>query len=72
MRGSNNPLAIIIVGVGNADFSNMETLDGDDEALYSQIYRQYAAADIVQFVPFNQFKNNPTLLARETLMELPG
>jgi hypothetical protein len=24
------PLSVIIVGVGNADFSNMDILDGDD------------------------------------------
>lgn len=72
VRGSKSPLAIIIVGVGDADFSNMETLDGDDEALWSSRYNQYCDADIVQFVPFNEFKNNPTLLAKETLMELPG
>ena len=30
------------------------------------------AADIVQFVPFNEFKMNPHLLAKETLMEVPG
>jgi hypothetical protein len=72
VRGSNNPLAIIIVGVGNADFSMMDKLDGDDEALYSSTLRRYAAADIVQFVPFNDFKHNPTLLAKETLQELPG
>lgn len=47
VRGSNNPLAIIIVGVGNADFSMMDKLDGDNEALYSNTYRKYAAADIV-------------------------
>ena len=72
VRGSNLPVAIIIVGVGDADFSSMEILDGDEEALYSQTYRQYMAADIVQFVPFNDFKNNPHLLAKETLNELPG
>jgi len=72
VRGSNNPLAIIIVGVGNADFGMMDKLDGDDEALFSQTLRRYAAADIVQFVPFNDFKHNPTLLAKETLQELPG
>lgn len=72
VRGSNNPLAIIIVGVGNADFSMMDKLDGDEEALYSETHRRYAAADIVQFVPFNDFKHNPTLLAKETLNELPG
>lgn len=72
VRGSQLPLGIIIVGVGNADFSNMDTLDGDDEALYSTTFRSYAAADIVQFVPFNDFKHNPHLLAKETLAEIPG
>ena len=71
VRGSELPVAIIIVGVGDADFSSMETLDGDEEALYSQAYRKYMAADIVQFVPFNEFKHNPHLLAKETLMEVP-
>ena len=65
-------MAIVIVGVGDADFSNMETLDGDEAPLYSNNYREYVAADIVQFVPFNDFKNNPSALARETLQELPG
>ena len=72
VRGSDLPLAIIIVGVGEADFSSMEQLDGDDEALYSSAYRRYMSADIVQFVPFNEFKHNPHLLAKETLMEVPG
>lgn len=40
-------MAIIIVGVGEADFESMETLDADDEALYSSTYRKYMAADIV-------------------------
>lgn len=72
VRGSASPMAIIIVGVGDADFGNMEMLDGDDEALYSSKYARYCDADIVQFVPFNEFKHNPHLLAKETLMELPG
>ena len=72
VRGSQFPLGIIIVGVGDADFSNMDTLDGDEQALYSNTYRMYAAADIVQFVPYNQFKQNPHMLAKETLTEIPG
>jgi len=71
VRGSNNNLAIIIVCVGDADFESMEILDGDEEALYSKSYRKYMAADIVQFVPYNDFKHNPHLLAKETLMEVP-
>lgn len=30
VAASHLPLSIIIVGVGNEDFSNMEILDGDD------------------------------------------
>lgn len=29
-------------------------------------------ADIVQFVPFREFRSNPMLLAKETLEEVPG
>ena len=42
------PMSVIIVGVGNEDFSAMEQLDGDDNRLS---YRgKYAERDIVQFV----------------------
>jgi len=30
------------------------------------------AADIVQFVPYRDFANNPMELAKETLEEVPG
>lgn len=72
MRGSELPLAIIIVGVGDADFEAMDILDSDGEFLYSETYKKYMEADIVQFVPFNQFKHSPHLLAKETLYEVPG
>jgi hypothetical protein len=71
VRGSSLPLSIIIVGVGNADFSTMDVLDADDEPLYSKRFKKYMESDIVQFVPFSEFKNNPTLLAKETLEEVP-
>lgn len=35
VRGSSLPLSIVIVGVGTADFSNMDTLDADEEPLFS-------------------------------------
>lgn len=67
------PLSIIIVGVGNADFSNMEFLDGDSKALKSSSGVP-CRRDIVQFVPYNRIKaqGGPGLLAKETLKELPG
>jgi len=45
--GSDLPLSIIIVGVGNSNFSKMDTLDGDDEPLYSKKYKKYRERDIV-------------------------
>jgi hypothetical protein len=40
------PVSIIIVGVGSADFSNMNTLDADTEPL--QANGRYAMRDITQ------------------------
>jgi vacuolar-type H+-ATPase subunit F/Vma7 len=72
VRGSDLPLSIVIVGVGEADFENMDMLDADDDPLYSKKYKKYMSRDIVQFVPFSEFKHNPYLLAKETLTEIPG
>lgn len=36
MAASGAPLSIIIIGVGGADFSTMQMLDGDDEKLCDQ------------------------------------
>ena len=64
------PISIIIVGVGAADFGNMVRLDGDNGLFDSK--GQKAMRDIVQFVPFRNIGDSPTLLAQELLAELPG
>jgi hypothetical protein len=56
------PLSIIIVGVGNAEFKNMERLDGDNGLFNSKGKR--APRDIVQFVPFREVGGNPDMLAK--------
>lgn len=56
VNASNLPMSIIIVGVGEANFKAMEFLDGDSGVLKS-VTGEPAARDIVQFVPFQQFKN---------------
>ena len=58
VKASNLPLSIIIVGVGPADFHNMNKLDGDVDPLFSPQLDSYASRDIVQFVPFRDFKDN--------------
>uniref|UniRef100_A0A8C7YY33 Copine-3 n=1 Tax=Oryzias sinensis TaxID=183150 RepID=A0A8C7YY33_9TELE len=71
VRASRLPMSIIIVGVGGADFSAMEFLDGDDGLLRSAT-GEAAMRDIVQFVPFRQFQNAGTaVLAQNVLAELP-
>jgi len=66
------PLSIIIVGVGNADFSAMDRLDADDVPLQSS-KGVTMKRDIVQFVPFNQFGGaHISSLAKEVLEEVPG
>lgn len=42
------PMSVIIVGVGNEDFTAMEQLDGDDQRLSHNGVA--AARDVVQFV----------------------
>ncbi|XP_022609764.1 copine-3-like isoform X1 [Seriola dumerili] len=72
VNASRLPLSIIIVGVGGADFSAMEFLDGDDGILRSAT-GEAAMRDIVQFVPFRQFQNSPQeVLAQSVLAEVPG
>lgn len=75
VNASRLPMSIIIVGVGDADFTAMDILDGDDVRLsYNGVY---AVRDIVQFVPFNDFLSRGDMalsqaaLAKEVLAEIP-
>lgn len=70
VEASHLPMSIIIVGVGGADFDAMEFLDSDDKLLRSP-RGDIAARDIVQFVPFRDFKGNSVALAQSVLAELP-
>ncbi|OMJ89294.1 hypothetical protein SteCoe_8591 [Stentor coeruleus] len=70
VEASNLPMSIIIIGVGNADFTSMENLDCDNGVLTDNRGRK-ASRDIVQFVPFYKFKGNPVALAAEVLKEVP-
>ncbi|XP_043921715.1 copine-3 [Protopterus annectens] len=71
VNASKLPMSIIIVGVGAADFSAMEFLDGDNIVLTSPT-GEPAIRDIVQFVPFRKFQNAPKeALAQSVLAEVP-
>ncbi|CAI4224328.1 unnamed protein product [Auanema sp. JU1783] len=76
IEASHLPLSIIIIGVGDADFSLMNELDGDDVRL--NLNGRIAARDIVQFVPLRNFVQRDSedlqvkaKLAKEVLAEIP-
>jgi hypothetical protein len=69
------PLSIIIVGIGTADFSLMDILDGDKYPLKNS-KGELRKRDIVQFVKFEDFKKNNAIdygtdLTEEVLKEIP-
>ena len=67
VEASSLPLSVVVVGVGNDSFKAMNCLDADEKPLNSG--SNYAIRDIVQFVPFRNYKNEG--LAEATLAEIP-
>jgi cellulose biosynthesis protein BcsQ len=63
------PCSIIIVGVGNEQFENMQKLDGDEEKLKDS-YGKVCTRDIVQFVKYTECAARGNL-AEEVLKEIP-
>jgi hypothetical protein len=63
-RASKAPLSVIIVGLGNDDFSGMRFLDDSDAT-------QRGFRDITQFVAYNAHCKNSVELTSETLREIP-
>ena len=70
VEASSLPLSVIIIGIGNEDFSKMEVLDGDEVPLKSRSGK-IRTRDIVQFVPFSKFQNDAKKLSMEVLAEIP-
>ena len=63
------PCSVIVIGVGNADFSAMEKLDGDGVSLRNSAGK-ICKRDIVQFVRFNEAMSRGDL-AGQVLKEVP-
>jgi len=64
------PISVIIIGIGQADFTSMNVLDADENPLINDKGIK-AIRDIVQFVPFSKYASNPEKLAEEVLAEIP-
>jgi Copine/Zinc finger, C3HC4 type (RING finger)/C2 domain len=73
VKASRLPISIIIVGIGDDDFSLMNRLDSENEPLQSTEEKAHMERDIVQFVPFNDFKDKGYQeLALGTLDKIPS
>ncbi|CAG8523928.1 18607_t:CDS:10 [Acaulospora morrowiae] len=79
IKASALPLSIVIVGVGNADFTAMNILDSDDHPLMQASNNKKgqplkSQRDIVQFIALRDFQSKTTQhhLPRAVLEEIPG
>ncbi|EOY10601.1 Calcium-dependent phospholipid-binding Copine family protein [Theobroma cacao] len=72
VRASDLPLSILIVGVGDADFKQMEILDADNGHRLESSTGRLATRDIVQFVPMREVYSCRISVVQALLEELPG
>ncbi|XP_006341332.1 protein BONZAI 3 isoform X1 [Solanum tuberosum] len=72
VRTSDLPLSVLIVGVGNADFTQMEILDADNGHRLESSTGRVATRDIVQFVPMREVHSGKISVVQALLEELPG
>ncbi|CAN1242119.1 Protein BONZAI 2 [Linum perenne] len=71
VQASDLPFSILIVGVGGADFREMEILDGDKGERLESSTSRVATRDIVQFVPMRDVENGEMSVVQGLLAELP-
>lgn len=70
VKAASLPISVIIVGVGNEDFSDMEVLDGDGGALVSRD-GVVSTRDLVQFVAYKDYGGDIVGLSKAVLKEIP-
>ena len=66
---SDLPISIVIVGVGNHEFSKMEILDAEEIPLSNS--KMAMTRNTVHFVPFRRFEKNGEKLAAQILLDIP-
>ncbi|KAM3268861.1 protein BONZAI 1 isoform X1 [Capsicum chacoense] len=72
VQAADLPLSILIVGVGGADFKEMEILDADKGDRLESTTGRVAVRDIVQFVPLRDVQNGDVSVVQSLLAELPS
>ncbi|KAF2612091.1 hypothetical protein F2Q70_00011077, partial [Brassica cretica] len=72
VSASDLPLSILIVGVGGADFKEMEILDADRGERLESSSGRVASRDIVQFVALRDVQHGEVSVVQALLAELPS
>ncbi|URE03894.1 Copine [Musa troglodytarum] len=72
VKASDLPMSILIVGVGGADYKEMEILDADNGKRLESSTGRIATRDIVQFVPMRDVQGSQVSVVQALLEELPG
>ncbi|CAN6805513.1 unnamed protein product [Brassica oleracea] len=72
VSASDLPLSILIVGVGGADYKEMEVLDGDKGERLESSSGRVASRDIVQFVALRDMQYGEVSVVEALLAELPS
>ncbi|XP_076924508.1 protein BONZAI 3-like [Bidens hawaiensis] len=72
VRASDLPLSILIVGVGNDDFKQMEILDADTGPRLKSSTGRIATRDNAQFVPMRDVQHGERSMVQALSEELPG
>ncbi|KAJ4883283.1 Protein BONZAI 2 [Raphanus sativus] len=72
VSASDLPLSILIVGVGGADYKEMEVLDGDKGERLESSSGRVASRDVVQFVALKDIQYGEVSVVEALLAELPS
>ncbi|KAG5230412.1 hypothetical protein OIU76_022453 [Salix suchowensis] len=72
VKASDLPLSILIVGVGGADFKEMEIFDADKGERLETSSGRIASRDIVQFIPFRDVQSGEISVFQALLAKLPS
>lgn len=72
VKASDLPLSILIVGVGGADYKEMEIFDADKSGRIESTTGLVASRDMVHFVPFRDVRSGELSLVQLLLADLPS
>ncbi|XP_074325136.1 protein BONZAI 1-like isoform X2 [Apium graveolens] len=72
VKASDLPLSILIVGVGGADYKEMEIFDADKGGRIESPTGLVASRDMVHFFPFRNVKSGELSLVQLLLADLPS